>query len=366
MNRSTDSEQVTKRQKTALAYEVWPPMPSGRLDCYTLLWQLELWLREIVYLELKTRYGSAWASHIVVQSGKRSRQIKKGLSEAGARSQLADSRLTHMPTRERNPLSYITFDTLLKTVSRHWRLFAPYLPVLSIWKARMEEVSQIRNRVAHFRNGHPGDLQRVGQVLNDIDKGVWVFVTSYNNPHPIYPPRRDKVAKQFIELDPFPWSATGDNGIIRLGIAPRDMRIGVTVEVLRRPWLRAKFVGQVASKYGYLYDVQITARQGRVFNYRRFLEGTKRDHDICCHIVLDAMSNGIRLTIPSVTGATAIVEGLSRFIAAAERTLLPSVSSIAGNVAAIVSEWPEYVLAPDNPLAFLSPDMPCRMTGGLP
>lgn len=66
MNRSTDSEQVTKRQKTALAYEVWPPMPSGRLDCYTLLWQLELWLREIVYLELKTRYGSAWASHIVV------------------------------------------------------------------------------------------------------------------------------------------------------------------------------------------------------------------------------------------------------------------------------------------------------------
>ncbi|RUV74835.1 MAG: hypothetical protein EOR30_29375 [Mesorhizobium sp.] len=195
-------------------------MPDGRLTCYTLLWQLELWLREIVYVELKARHGGAWLNYIVVQSGRRSHQAAKRSQQAGVRSQQADGRLTHMPTRERNPLSYITFDTLLKTITKHWRFFAPYLPVQSIWKARMEEVSQIRNRVAHFRNGHPGDLQRVAQLLDDIDKGVWTFVTSYNDGQPIYPPRRDPVAKQFIGLDPFPWSAVGDNGIARIGIAP--------------------------------------------------------------------------------------------------------------------------------------------------
>ncbi|RUV74834.1 MAG: hypothetical protein EOR30_29380 [Mesorhizobium sp.] len=70
------------------------------------------------------------------------------------------------------------------------------------------------------------------------------------------------------------------------------------------------------------------------------------------------------MTVPAVNGATAIVQALTRFIAAAERALLPSASPAGGSVAAIVSAWPEYVLGPENPLAFLGPDMPCRMTGG--
>lgn len=65
---------------------IWPPLPPGRLDCYRRLWQLELWLRELVYVELKCRYGDEWVDHIH-QKGK------------GARR--ADNRLTHMPTRER-------------------------------------------------------------------------------------------------------------------------------------------------------------------------------------------------------------------------------------------------------------------------
>ena len=97
---------------------IWPPLPAGRLDCYVSLWQLELWLRELVYLELKSRYGTDWAKYLV------------GLRPGPQR---ADSRLTHMPTRERGPLSYITFDSLLKTISKHGRLFAPYLPVRSVW-----------------------------------------------------------------------------------------------------------------------------------------------------------------------------------------------------------------------------------------
>lgn len=134
---------------------VWPPLPEGRLECYVRLWQLELWLRELVYLELKSRYGTAWSSR---------------LFGYGTQPQKADARLTHMPTREQGPLSYITFSSLLKTIRKNRHLFAPYLPVPSIWNARMEEVTQIRNRVAHFRQGHENDLTRVRQTLKDIDK----------------------------------------------------------------------------------------------------------------------------------------------------------------------------------------------------
>jgi hypothetical protein len=338
-------------------------MPAGRLACYTQLWQLELWLRELVYVELNARYGNAWTDQIVVQSGKRSpKPLKKHAQSAGARSRQADNRLTHMPTRERSPLSYITFDTLLKVISKHRRLFTPYLPVRSIWDARLEEVSQIRNRVAHFRNGHPTDVKRLGQVLDDIDKGIWRFVTSYNDAQPIYPAHRDTVAKHFIALDPFPWSAAGD-GIARFGIAPSDMRLSVTIEALRRPWLLAKPAGQIAGKYGYLYDVRIAARQGRGLDSRRFLDATKRDHALCCHIILDQRGSGIRLTMPAINGASLIIDGVRNFITAAGYALLHSPTN-GHDVQSIVGDWPEYVLGPDNPMAFLSPDMPSRMTGG--
>ncbi|MET3579962.1 hypothetical protein ABID19_002993 [Mesorhizobium robiniae] len=358
-----DMKRTRRRNPSDLLIEdIWPPMPVGRLACYTKLWQLELWLREIVYVELSARYGTAWADQIDVQSGKRSQKPpKKRPQLAGARSIQADSRLTHMPTRERSPLSYIAFDALLKIISRHRRLFAPYLPVKSVWDARLEEIRQIRNRVAHFRNGHPADLQRVTQMLDDIDKGVWRFVTTYNEAHPIYPAKRDPVARQFITLDPFPWSAAGD-GIARFGIAPPDLRFGVTIEALRRPWLLAKPTGQIAGRYGYLYDVHITARQGRGFDYLRFLQATKRYHPLCCHIVLDRMGNGVRLTMPAINAAAQIVDGIDKFITATEHALLRSPN--AQDVQLIVDDWPEYVLASDNPMAFLSPDMPSRMTRG--
>lgn len=328
---------------------IWPPLPSGRLDCYVSLWQLELWLRELVYLELKSRYGTDWAKYLV------------GLRRGPKR---ADSRLTHMPTRERGPLSYLTFDALIKTISKHRRLFAPYLPVRSVWDARIEEVAQIRNRVAHFRQGHDGDLARVRQLLADTDKGIWTFCTSYNDAHPIYPPRREKVAREFINLDPFPWGLTSDGALARFGSAPRDMLISVTIEMLRRPWLKAKLPGQISGKYGYLYDVNIGARQNRAFDYANLLSNTKRLHDRSCHIFLDAYAGTLRLTIPSVLGASVIADTIHQFIEMAHHALRPSHAGLlGGGVASLVQDWPEYVLGPDHPFSFLGPDMPCTMFG---
>jgi hypothetical protein len=60
--------------------------------------------------------------------------------------------------------------------------------------------------------------------------------------------------------------------------------------------------------------------------------------------------------------AAQIVDGIDKFITATEHALLPSPN--AQDVQLIVDDWPEYVLATDNPMAFLSPGMPSRMTRG--
>lgn len=300
-------------------------------------------------MELKARYGNEWEKRVV---------------GSASRAQKADSRLHHMPTRERGQLSYVSFDSLAKTISKHRRLFAPFLPVRSIWEARLEEVSQVRHRVAHFRRGHDKDLSRVNQLLTDIDKGVWNFCTSYNDSHPIFPAKRDKIASKFIHLDPFPWSQTGDGSIVRIGTASPDMVLSVSIEKLRRPWLVSRPTRQIAGKYGYLYDIHMHARRGRAFDYSNFLNNTKRLHDLVCHIVLDAHGGVIRLTLPAVLGEPVLVDVIERFIEWAERAIRPSQPALErGNVASLAQQWPEYVLGPDHPLSFLGPDMPCTMFG---
>lgn len=342
------TDDVAKPSATGHLDTIWPPLPEGRLECYVSLWQLELWLRELVYLELKARYGIDWSQHLVgVRAGPKR----------------ADSRLTHMPTRERGPLSYLTFNGLLKTISKHRRLFAPYLPIRSVWDARIEEVSQIRNRVAHFRQGHDGDLSRVKQLLADIDRGIWHFCTSYNDPQPIYPPARDKVAREFLDLDPFPWTRTGeDDAIVRVGHAPQDMVMSVAIEKLRRPWLKSKPPTQIAGKYGYLYDVTLCARNGRAFDYANLLSNANSLHEDCCHILLDRHAGTIRVTLPAILGPATLTNTIRQFIEMARHAIRPSRSPFhAGGVDSVVQAWPEYVLGPDHPFSFLSPDMPCAM-----
>lgn len=346
------NDENTAESSQVHAPSIWPALPAGRLDCYSRIWQLELWLREIVYVELKARYGSDWAKQI---TGNADRALK------------ADSRLHYMPTRERGPLSYVSFDSLIKTISRHRRLFAPYLPVRSVWDARLEEVRQVRNRVAHFRQGHDTDLGRINQLLRDIDKGVWRFCTSYNDRHPIFPAARDKVAGRFIHLDPFPWTLTGDNALVRIGHAPSDMILSASIDMLRRPWLRSKPATQLAGKYGYLYDVHLAARQGRAFDYSNFLANTKSLHHLVCHLLLDSHGGIIRFTLPTVLGTSVIVDAVGKFIEWAGHALRPSQPILeAGRIDSLVREWPEYVLGPDNPLSFLDPGMPCTMFGAEP
>ena len=116
----------------------------------------------------------------------------------------ADKRLRHMPTPENDPLSYISFSQLTHLVRDHWDAFACYLPPQDIWLAKLEEIGQIRNRIAHFRSGHTDDYPRVLQFLRDLDRGFWSFCTSYNDPEPILPAADDPVTSHFLTLRSVP------------------------------------------------------------------------------------------------------------------------------------------------------------------
>ncbi len=335
-------------------------VPPESLLTYSRLWQFETWLRAMVYVELRACYGDSWESRL---SGSHQRPYE------------GDRRLSHMPTRESMPTSYLQLSDLAGTISSNWRLFEPYLPPQEIWDAKLLEVTQIRHRVAHFRLGHVYDLNRVDQLLRDVDQGFWRFCTSYNDAHPILPPSDDAVISRFLNLDPFPWSEGRDGRWARVGIADPDLSVAVQIEVLRRHWLNSRSGAGRSGREGELYNVTLHARNRRRFESSRFIDSTVPVHPRICHILLDDFESTVRATVPAILGTADVIQIIGALVSAARNSLVPgrhlsdaedgpgSLEHQVNLVEYVVSQWPEYILGPSNPLCFLGPDNPCSIFG---
>jgi HEPN superfamily Swt1-like protein len=321
-----------------------PELSQKTLDTYARLWQFETWLRRLVYVELRALVGDGWA-----------------LKVSGAQKpKERDKRLTHMPTPEENLLSYSQLSELRSIISEHWRLFESFLPPQHIWDAKLDEISQIRHRVAHFRTGHHDDLQRVTQLLRDIDQGFWRFCTSFNQSGPVLPQSDDPIEARFLHLDQFPWSPVGENKWARIGSADPSARLGVTVEVICRPW--AKWETPIIGKEGFLYCLRTHGRHNRVFDYKRLLEQTRNIHKHIVYICLERHFNAFEITLPAILGESQIIQIVKQVLDdALSCCLTTSVfgQGKANTAQSLADEWPEYVLGPENPLTFLGPDMPC-------
>lgn len=332
---------------SSLGRRIAADLPDNVLETYARLWQFETWLRRFVYIELRALLGDDWTD--TVRGAERPRE--------------ADQQLTHMPTAEVDLLSYCQLSELCRIITDRWDLFMTYLPPKDLWEAKIKEISQIRHRVAHFRMGHRDDLQRVVQLLRDLDKGFWCFCTSYNDPRPVLPPTDDPVTAKFLHLDPFPWSLVGDHEWARIGIADPEARFALTVEVLHRPW--AKATDSIPGNPGRFYDVRIVGRHERGFDYSRFLRSSTKLHPHLAHVCLDNLASSIRVTIPTLLGADTIIRIIERLIELSQYCLTPNADARhpEGSVDRLAAEWPEQVLGPSNPLTFLDPAMPCSFFG---
>lgn len=322
--------------------------PSDSILIYARLWELETWLREMVYVELKSCRGAAWNDCI--------KRVADKITK--------DKRLVHMLTPERGPLSYLTLGELWEVMSSssNWPMFEAYFPPKNLIEAKLTtELMQIRHRVAHFRIPHSDDLIRVEQFLRDIDQSFWKFTTSYNHELPITPSDIDSVAAAFLDYDQYPWVEVKTNTWARLGRKELNAIYTITVALTVRPWVVKSSVQEaIAPNPGILYDINFQALDTGLLDYEGILKRTKSLHDRCIHIVLDQVGHSLRITLPSVLEAKDIIETVEVFREEVLRRIghLGEQREDMANI--VASRWPEYVIGPSNPLSFLCPDMPCR------
>lgn len=158
-------ERLPPQTEGALDATVEHWVPSESLALYARWWQLETWLRQLAYVELRARDGTRWEQAVRAASGR----------------QFQDAQFSHMASTDTdNPLAYLDYSQLRDLIEANWAQFGPALIRQPSWAARQEELIRIRHRIGHMRRPHADDLNRIEQTLRDLERGAFIACASYN------------------------------------------------------------------------------------------------------------------------------------------------------------------------------------------
>jgi hypothetical protein len=226
-------------------------VPAEATALYGRWWQLETWLRQLIYMELRARDGMGWAAALPASAEYR---------------EAKDRRHTYMATPDAQArLAYLDLSPLLDLLEEHWPLFADSLIDQAVWSGRTIELRNIRNRIGHCRRPHPDDLPRLEQTLRDLDAGTFRAVAAFNRQ---YGPARE-LADPVVEA----WVRDQHTAAARLvGHADRQYEVRFALHFSRRPWADPPAAGSpISGRVGYLWHAMWHVRSGFV-DLRKFWE----------------------------------------------------------------------------------------------
>lgn len=193
-------------------------VPPASLALYGRWWQLEAWLRELVYVELRAHHGRRWDDVVRAASGRQS----------------DDATYTHMQSADtRNPLAYLDYSQIVRLIDDNWSMFDYALLTKKAWDGRQEELKRIRHRIGHMRRPHPDDLGRLEQTLRDLERGTFVALASYNDGETPDPDEHDDAVTRG-------WVLREHEDARRLiGHAARQYETKLLLRSSARPWVPA-------------------------------------------------------------------------------------------------------------------------------
>lgn len=246
-------------------------MPAAASALYSRWWQLETWLRSLVYVELRSAKGAAWA---------------EGLPPNSANRQQHDEAYRYMQTPDaQDQLAYLDASPLLQLTHDQWLLFGSYLPAQKIWAGRIEELKAIRNRIGHCRRPHDDDLDRLEQTLRDLDGGAFRATSSFND--------RSQPNAKWSDVLVRDWGHEAHSGAHLIEHARRQYDTNFSLTFSSRPWavpLTAN-EGQLGHRAGYVWHACWYFRGGRFFDLARFWRDIEIHKDLIMLVCADSASS---------------------------------------------------------------------------
>lgn len=225
-------------------------MPPIATALYGRWWQFETWLRSLVYVELRTALGSAWAQALPLSSESRQR---------------GEGALQYMVTPDaQNRLAYADVSALFQLIGDRWHLFERALIPKNVWAGRVEELRAIRNRIGHCRRPHADDLARLEQTLRDLEHGTFTALSAFN--------RQWRVPENFMDSLVEQWVRGRHIDAVRVvEHAERQYDISFQLRYSYRPWVDGSVpIEKIAGASGYVWHAFWYFRGSRELDIEMF------------------------------------------------------------------------------------------------
>lgn len=265
-------------------------VPPAALAFYGRWWQLETWLREVAYVELRAKFGLGWTEHLTGRAPRRAEHAKTSQYMASA----DDGEL----------LAYADVTDLFGLIEAQWELFACYLPPLQRWQGTSDELRELRNRNAHCRRPHRDDLKRIEQTLRDLEPGARRFYASHGDTS--YPEgKRDPLVRDWL-LGRHPTAAR------LLKHAERQYGVRFRLSYSVRPWARRPDPRSVSANQGVLWHATFLtgALDVPVAELWREISRETVRRDALVHLLVDA--GHITATFAAVDDAALIADEIGQ------------------------------------------------------
>jgi hypothetical protein len=248
-------------------------MPMEASAVHARWWQLENWLRSLVYIELKGKFGPDWE-----------KQLDGGRS---GRHQGNEEHFDYMAAPDiRDRLAFADVSELLNITTTHWDVFRPVLPELGVWQGKIVELKAVRNRIGHCRKPHADDLSRLEQTLRDLTRGAFRAAASFNDQSAIRDAKwQDPVTQGWV-------GKTRSTGVRLIDHA--DQQYKTTFELLcsKRPWVTTYAPANgIAGQPGFIWHAFWYFRGGRNFDLRRFWKQISSLSKVMIWVCMDGPSS---------------------------------------------------------------------------
>jgi hypothetical protein len=272
----------TQRLATAVSYGV----PTHAFAVLARWWQLETYLRLLVYTELKGVHGTHWAE-----------AFDKGTHKRHERSEdnqyMASADDDHL-------LAYADVSALSSVIDSDWtRLSTGIGMPQAVWAGKWAEITSIRHRLAHLRRPHPDDVDRIEQVLRDLDPAANRFLRAYTTW--IVPDSEvdDPVVAAWLREEHPVAQRLVSHGRQNKGI---NFNLGWS----RLPWAETSDV--ITGTPGYFWNLYVTIRRGQV-DLRRYTNhfAVRRWMPEISHIY-QPFDSSVVVSIPAVLDPQAVAD----------------------------------------------------------
>lgn len=237
---------------------------------YARWWEIEDYLREVVYTELRSAFGDRWTEELGGDVPSRAERDR-------INSYMAS------PDDE-DLLCYADTSVLFKMIKNHWSLFAEVLLPEARWQGTADTLLAIRHRVAHCRRPHRDDLYRLGQALRDLEPGARIFYGSHARTIDPRSGRKDPLLRAWLHQRHEAASRLIDHCERKYDI---HFRLGYSA----RPWVGASAEdARISGRPGFIWHAQwlLGSRELRPYELWRSLPSDTQDR--LMHLLVDPFS----------------------------------------------------------------------------